>query len=373
MTTIDSYNIIDPDSVFSPGLVFFPEIIRENIRQSISLCGGPDRIRPHFKTHKTAEIARIQIDAGITRHKCATIAEAEILASAGVPDILIAYQMLGPNIRRIAQLIERFPAVRFATLIDHVDAVDPLAHQMAQSGQTLDVMLDLNTGMDRTGTPLSSQSIELYEMISTTPGLRAAGLHWYDGHHHQPDRDERQQQVLAGWGQFTSFRDKIVMSGLEVPEIVSSGTGSFDILAETGEPSLRVSPGTTTLFDAVSMRDFPELPFRPAAMVLTRVISHPGLNLLTIDLGHKSISADKPLKIRAQFSALPDARLIMQHEEHGVIETNQAHKFNLGDHLLAIPGHVCPTVALHQFATTIESGKITGHWQIAARNRVVTM
>ncbi len=373
MTSSDDCCIDDPGRIFSPGLVFFPEIIRENIRQSVALSGGPDRIRPHFKTHKTAEIARMQIDAGITRHKCATVAEAEILATTGASDVLIAYQMLGPNIRRVAQLIERFPAVRFATLIDHVDAVDPLARQMVQSGHSLDVMLDLNTGMDRTGSALSSHAIELYEMLSTTPGLRAAGLHWYDGHHHQPDREERQRQVLAGWNQFTGFRDKLAMSGLEVPEVVSSGTGSFDILAETGEPSLSVSPGTTTLFDAASMDAFPELPFRPAAMILTRVISHPGPNRLTLDLGHKSVSADKPLAARARFPALPDARMVMQHEEHAVIETGRAATIRLGDHLLAIPGHVCPSVALHPFATTVENGQITGQWQIAARNRSITI
>lgn len=373
MTTSDQYRIDDPDSIHSPGLVFFPALIRENIEQTIRLCGGPDRIRPHFKTHKTAEIARMQLDAGITRHKCATIAEAEILASAGAPDILIAYQLLGPNIRRLAQLMDSFPDVRFATLIDHADAVEPLSRQIAGMGRTLDVMLDLNTGMDRTGSPLSRDAIELYEMIATAPGLHAAGLHWYDGHHHQPDLAERKQQVLAGWEQFTRFRDQILLTGLEIPSIVSSGTGSFNILSETGEPNLVVSPGTTTLSDATTLETFPELPFRPAALLLTRVISRPGPNRLTLDLGHKAVSADKPLPIRARFPALPDARLVSQHEEHSVIETAHDHLYQLGDHLLAIPGHVCPSVALHHSATIVENGQIVGTWEIAARNRMVSV
>lgn len=367
------YRIDDPAGILSPGLVFFPELIRANIGHSIRLCGGPDRIRPHFKTHKTAEIAAMQIEAGIGRHKCATVAEAEILASAGAADILVAYQMLGPNLRRIASLMDRFPATRFATLIDHPDAVAPLADQMAGSGRTLDVMLDLNSGMDRTGSPLSRDSIELYEMIATTPGLRAAGLHWYDGHHHQSDRQERRERVLAGWDQFTAFRDQVLMAGLEVPEVVASGTGSFDILIATGEPSLRVSPGTTTLSDAGTLRTFPDLPFVPAALLLTRVISQTGPSRLTLDLGHKAVSADPPLALRATFPTLPDARIISMHEEHAVIETGEAHRFRLGDPLPAIPGHVCPTVALHHSASIVENGNTVGEWTVAARNRFVTV
>lgn len=363
----------DPVAIESPGLLFFPERIRQNIAESIRLAGGADRLRPHFKTHKTAEIAALQLAAGIRHHKCATLAEAEVLAMAGAPDILVAYQLVGPNPARLARLMDRFPAVRFASLIDHPDAVEPLARAMVAAGRTLDVLLDLNTGMDRTGSPLSRDAIELYELIATTPGLAAGGLHWYDGHHHQADRQERRERILAGWNQFTAFRDRLVLSGFGIPEVVSSGTASFDILAETLEPGLRVSPGTTVLYDAESEETFPELPFQPAAMLLTRVISRTGPDRLTLDLGHKAVSADRPLASRVVFPELADARILSQHEEHLVIETSSAHRFGLGESLLAVPGHVCPTVALHQSATVVEQGRVVGEWKIAARNRKLSV
>src|SRR5262245_2909349 len=102
------YRLADESAVFSPALLFFPDLIRQNIARVIELAGSPARIRPHVKTHKTREIARMQIDAGVTKHKCATIAEAEMLAEAGAPDVLIAYPLVGPNLVRLAELIRKY-------------------------------------------------------------------------------------------------------------------------------------------------------------------------------------------------------------------------------------------------------------------------
>src|SRR5215203_4453858 len=100
-----AYALSDPSAVFSPALVFFPELIRRNVARVVEMAGGPARLRPHVKTHKTQEIARLLLDAGVTKHKCATIAEAEMLATAGAPDVLIAYPLVGPNVGRLAALI----------------------------------------------------------------------------------------------------------------------------------------------------------------------------------------------------------------------------------------------------------------------------
>lgn len=357
------------DQIESPGLVFFVEAIRGNIDATISQAGDPAQLRPHFKTHKTREIARMWLERGVCRHKCATLAEAETLASTGATDILVAYQLVGPNIARLLRLTDRFPAVRFASLVDCPEAVEPLAAAFDRAGKAAAVFLDLNTGMNRSGAPLNRDTIELYELLATTPGVKAAGLHWYDGHHRQTDRTERSESVLAGWEQFIRFRDQLVMTGLEVPCVVAGGSGSFDCLAGTGEPGLQVSPGTVSLWDASYHRDYNTLPQQPAAVVLTRVVSRPGPDLLTLDAGHKSLAGDLPLADRARFPAIPDARLVGHSEEHLVIETRGAHQFAIGTPLVAIPGHICPTVALHDFATVIENGQAIGEWPISARHR----
>src|SRR4051794_30265558 len=99
----------DPSAVFSPGLLFDKTAIEQNIAKLVARVGDPRRLRPHVKTHKTREIARMQLQAGITKHKCATVAEAEMLAQVGVPDVLLAYNLVGPNTERFARLIAAFP------------------------------------------------------------------------------------------------------------------------------------------------------------------------------------------------------------------------------------------------------------------------
>ena len=132
-------------------LVFFPEIIQANIRAVIKQAGGVDRLRPHVKTHKTSEVVQMQLLAGVTKHKCATIAEAEMLAQVGVPEILIAYPIIGPNVRRVRELVAKYPKSRFAVLCDHPDSARGLDQGFADAPAKLNVFMDIDVGHHRTG------------------------------------------------------------------------------------------------------------------------------------------------------------------------------------------------------------------------------
>src|SRR6266852_1008898 len=113
------YLLHDTSAVFSPGLLFYKDLIRENIALAVRMAGDPQRLRPHVKTHKTRELARMELDAGITKHKCATLAEAEMLAGCGAPDVLLAYHLVGPNCERMARLARTYPGCRFSVIADH--------------------------------------------------------------------------------------------------------------------------------------------------------------------------------------------------------------------------------------------------------------
>src|SRR6266436_9377518 len=113
------YVLHDASALFTPALLFYKELIRRNIAHALTIAGSPSRLRPHVKTHKTREIVRLQLDAGITKHKCATIAEAEMLAQCGVPDVFLAYNMVGPNCARLAKLIQGYPRTHFSVTVDH--------------------------------------------------------------------------------------------------------------------------------------------------------------------------------------------------------------------------------------------------------------
>jgi D-serine deaminase-like pyridoxal phosphate-dependent protein len=369
----DPYRIEPASELESPGIVVFLELLRRNLETMLAIAGSPDRLRPHCKTHKTREIIRMLIARGVTRHKCATIAEAEMLLDLGVDDVFLAYQPVGPNIARVRRLVERFPAASLSVAIDHPEPLSQLADALAPTGQRAGVWMDLDPGMHRTGIEIGPDAIQLYEAICSAPGIRPAGLHWYDGHQRQSDVAERKTACIAGWDQLIRFRDQLLMNGLPVPAIVAGGTGSFPILSAFDEPGLELSPGTVIYFDAGYQRQFPDLAFKPALGIWTRVISKNRSGHVTLDVGHKACAADPPAGARLWFPQWADAREVQHTEEHLVVETQRANELRIGDATVAIPVHVCPTSALHDFVTVIEAGRPSQSWDVVGRRRRITL
>ena len=372
MTSTD-FIIHDSSTIISPGLVVFPAVLKANLAEMIRQAGDVRRLRPHCKTHKMAEVTRMQLALGIVRHKCATFAEAEMLAEAGVTDILLAYNLVGPNVTRAVSFRKQYPEVTFIVTADHPEAVRQLSLAMHEAQTDIDVLLDLDSGQHRTGITTGATAVELYTQISESAGLRAAGIHLYDGQNHQTDLAERTSAVMECWKIATDLRTALESAGLEVPRIVAGGTGSFPVYASIEDPALELSPGTNTFFDYNYGQMFPDLSYTPAARILTRVISLPTEDTITVDLGYKACASDPPLEKRLHFPDLPDAEPLLQNEEHLVLRTSQAGEFSPGDELLAIPGHICPTSALHRAAFIVEQGKVTGTWSVASRNRWLTI
>src|SRR5437868_15531209 len=193
------YSIADTSSILSPGLVIFRDLVEKNLDEMIRVAGSAGRMRPHCKTHKMREIVQMQLARGVVKHKCATIAEAEMLAEAGAKDIFWAYNPVGPNIRRVARFAEKYPAVQFAVTADHAGPVAALGDALASAGKTASVLGDIDCGQHRTGLPAGPAARKLYEQIAATKGLKPGGFHLYDGHNHQTNLDERQAAVLGAW------------------------------------------------------------------------------------------------------------------------------------------------------------------------------
>jgi D-serine deaminase-like pyridoxal phosphate-dependent protein len=374
-----AYALSDVATTFTPALVFYPELIRRNIARVIEMAGSPDRLRPHAKTHKTREIARMLLDAGVTRHKCATIAEAEMLASIGTPDVLIAYPLVGPNIARLAQLIRTFPKTKFSTLIDHPDSARALSAGLSNAGASVGVILDLDVGQHRTGVPLneSARALGLYELASKLPGLTPNGFQVYDGHNNQPERAEREKGVREFIAPVLALRERVQAKGIAVPRLVCGGTPSLPVYAAMAEvPGIECSPGTFVLHDANYGPRYEDLAgITPAAVLLTRVVSRPSPDRVTLDLGSKAVASDPPMENRATLLDFPEYKIVGHNEEHLVVEVAgaAADGYKPGDVVYALPGHVCPTVALHKEALIAEGGKITGRWQVAARDRMLSV
>ncbi len=357
----------------TPALVVDFDETQANLRKMVELAGDPARLRPHCKTHKMPAMVRLWLELGVTRHKCATFAEAEMLATAGAEDVLLAYNIVGANIDRVVAFRRQFPQVRFTVLVDHPEPLRALSDALHRADQHVRVMLDVETGLRRTGIPPGEAAIRLYRAIHEDDALEPAGLHWYDGHLHQRDRGERKAAVLSEWEACRKLRASLEAEGLPVPTIVAGGTGTFPIYAGLPDPGVELSPGTCVFHDAGYAHAFPDLPFTPSARLLTRVISRPTAGRITLDAGTKAVAADPPQEKRIVFPDLPDARIVLHNEEHLVLETDEADRFAPGDELLGIPWHICPTSALHREAIVVRHGLEYARWVVAARDRQLTI
>lgn len=354
----------------SPCLLLYRERIEHNLRLMLEIAGGPDRLRPHVKTHKLGPLIARQVELGITKFKCSTIAEAEMTAEAGGKDILLAMPSVGANAQRLAKLAQLYPDVVFSTIADDEETIRFIAAAAQQARVNLGVFLELDCGMGRTGIVPGTHAAFLAKVIKETPRLAFAGLHAYDGHIHAASLEEREQLCEEAFAPVLAFRQQLQGDGLIVKELVAGGSPTFGIHAR--HPDRTLSPGTTVLWDFGYGDKHPDLPFLPAAVVLTRVISKPGSDRLTVDLGHKSVAPENPHP-RVRFEELPEAEFIMQSEEHLVMKVDQRERFLIGQALHGVPRHVCPTVSMHGEAFVIEGGQVVDNWQITARNRRITV
>lgn len=364
------YAIRDSSDLLSPSLLVYPEIIRENLQAMITLARGAQRLRPHVKTHKMAEIVRLEESLGIRKHKCATIAEAEMIAAAGGADVLLAYPLVGPNIERFIHLVRGYRSTTFRATVDHPDSARALSEAVGGLDRPLRVLVDLEIGMGRTGIAPGDSAAELYALVDQLPNLKTDGLHAYDGHVRDSDPGDRAASARPGQRLVLELAERLRKLGFEVPRLVMGGSPTFPIHAALEEPGVEFSPGTTILHDASYTDRFPDLRFTPAALLLTRVVSRPRPDRLCLDLGHKAVAAD-PAGPRARVLGLEDASPVNHSEEHLVLETPRAGDYAIGQALLAIPTHVCPTVALHRRAYVIQNGQAVGQWEVTARDRVL--
>ncbi|MFO7694204.1 MAG: D-TA family PLP-dependent enzyme [Vicinamibacterales bacterium] len=382
------YEIANVGEIASPALAFYPERIEENIRRMIRIAGSAGRLRPHVKTHKTAEIVRLQLKHGITRFKCSTIAEAEMTAAAGAPDVLLAMQPVGPAIARYFALKRAFAGTVVGAIVDSAEVVAEIAKAAAGSGMDACLWLDVNSGMNRTGIAPGEEAVRLYRLIHESKGLIAGGLHVYDGHIHEPDAAARTSQCDREYEPVQGMINEILRAGLPVPAVVAGGSPTFPVHAR--RPGVELSPGTTLLWDAGYGSAYADLDFLVAAALVGRVVSMPSTStagfrtrspdhagsetvpFICLDLGTKAVASEMP-QPRVFLPGVADYRIATHNEEHLVIEPSDAGRYRPGDVVYGIPIHICPTVARYESACVVEHGRFTGEWRIAARNRRISI
>ncbi|HTI07127.1 MAG TPA: D-TA family PLP-dependent enzyme [Puia sp.] len=375
----EDYLISNIDQLDSPVLVIYPDKVKSNIRLMVEMAGGNTAsLRPHVKTHKSPDATRLLLEAGIHKFKCATIAEAEMLALSGAGDVLLAYQPVGPKLHRFLSLVRKYPATKFACLIDNLVAAREMDRAFGAAGLRVPVYIDLNVGMNRTGI-LPGEALTLYKEAAKATGITPVGLHAYDGHIRDLDWEQRKEKCDAAFAQVVALKDAIsaLAPAPAAPSrpadliIVAGGSPTFSIHCK--REGIECSPGTFIYWDKGYSDGCPEQAFTPAALVITRVVSLPEPTKLCLDLGHKSIAAENELSRRVFFPGAEDLKPLGQSEEHLVVEAGPGHSYQVGDVLYGIPLHICPTVALYERACIIENGRLTGEWRTTARDRKISV
>ena len=313
----DWYLIDDIEKLDSPALVIFPERVKANIQTAISMVSQIDQLRPHVKTNKSAEATRLMLEAGITKFKCATIAEAEMLGNIGAPDVVLAYQLLGPKLRRFIELMKKFPGTKYSCLTDNIAAAKEQANEFLAKEIEISVYVDLNIGMNRTGI-IPGEAIELCKFCSATKGIKFAGLHAYDGHIRNADINMRTKECDEAFTQVVKLKEKLLKIGITVPDIIVGGSPTFSIHAK--RKNVECSPGTFIYWDKGYLNQCPEQNFLPAAVLVTRIISLPSSARVCTDPGHKSVAAENEISKRIFFLNASDLSPVSQSEEHlGVV------------------------------------------------------
>jgi D-serine deaminase-like pyridoxal phosphate-dependent protein len=362
------YNIHNIDSIDSPALLLYKERIQQNIIAAVKMIKDVNLLRPHVKTNKISEVCAMMMAAGITKFKCATIAEAEMLAMLHAKDVLLAYQPVGPKAKRLLLLVQQYPQTNFSCLVDNIDTARILSELFFANTATINVFIDLNTGMNRSGI-LTSKAFELFKQLSILSGINIRGLHGYDGHLRDSDLNQRQQKSDTAFYEVQALISKIEAITNKPLTIVAGGSPSFPTHIKR---NVECSPGTFVFWDWGYKHQLPDEPFEYAALVITRVISIVDDKTITTDLGHKSVAAENPLP-RVYFLNAPDVTPVGQSEEHLVLKVTDSSQFKVGDVLYGVPVHICPTVALYEKAIVVENNEAIATWKVIARDRKINL
>ena len=370
----EDYVIAGVEQVRTPALAIYSELVDANIAATLRLLGGDaGRWRPHVKTAKLAAVMRRFVAHGIKNFKCSTSLELRSVCEAGAEDVLLAYPVVGANAARLRELSGEVPQTRMAALVETPDQID------VWRGSRLGLFIDVNTGMNRTGIEQDQVDgiVGLAQAI-TAAGLEFRGLHYYDGHMAgAADLKEREAAAHRGYDQVMNLAAALGRAGVEVGEIITAGTPAFPCSLTyqpfQGGPFLhRISPGTVVYNDCTSLAQLPaSYGYRPAAVVISAVVSHPTPQRLTCDAGHKTVSADAGIP---NCFVIDHADLLPHRpsEEHLPIDvTASGARPAIGELLYLVPKHVCPTVNNFDHALIIEGGRVVAVEPVTARGREI--
>lgn len=374
MVALWQKSIAAAEELDTPLVVVHRDILSQNIEDMADFAKKHGvMLRPHLKTHKTLEIARLQQEHGAVGLTCAKTGEAEVFLEAGFTDLLIAFPLVGPaKQRRLFDLIARFPQAKIATLVDSPELAGELSAHAAQRGVILPVWVKVDSGLRRVGVLPGAPAVELARQAASLPALQYEGLLTHAGHSYGASSPEQVREIGL------QEAECLLNSAQELP----AGAGGISV---GSTPTVRVSgavpgvteirPGNYVFCDATQVRLGVATPERCALRVFARIVSRPAPDRLVIDAGAKTLALDKGAHgtdAVAGFGLIvghEDAVIERLSEEHGVIRIPEASPLQAGDLLEIIPNHSCPVANLTDELFVLDESGHTETWQVVARGK----
>lgn len=371
----EAATIVNPDVVLdTPCMVVDETILRKNIEEMQEFANRHGvALRPHIKTHKTPEIARMQLAAGAIGITCAKLGEAEVMADqAGVLDILMAYPVVGaPKIARLLALMDR---THMTIAVDTEDAARGLSDAMVAAGKVLDVYLEVNTGQDRAGAKAGDEAIALAKVIAAMPGVNLVGVMTHEGHAGASDPSVIEQTAKNAGAALVATAEGIRAAGIPI-RTVSVGSTPSSRFTPTVAGVTEMRPGTYVFNDNTGFRHGVWGPDRCAARIVATVVSRTAADRCIFDCGSKALALDPSPSHGGHGYVVghPNAVVARLSEEHGVVlipDVADQSAFHVGDRYEVIPNHICPTVNLTDELTIVRDGDVIATWKVAARGKV---
>ncbi|ACL61979.1 D-TA family PLP-dependent enzyme [Methylobacterium nodulans] len=342
----------------SPAVMIDLDQVERNIARLQAACDAAGLAnRPHIKTHKSPVLARLQQEAGARGLTCQTLGEAEVMAEAGLSDILISYNLVGPEkLERLARLLRRMPLTVSA---DHPAVVEGLGEAAAAAERPLDVVVECDTGRARAGVATPAEAVALARMIAGTPALRFAGLLLY------PPEDG----VQATQGFLDAVQAGLAGEGLQARIVSTGGTPNLKHLgAIRGATEHRA--GTFIFNDRMMMACGAATLADCALDVVATVVSRATPERGVLDAGSKTLTADPGggLDGYGLIREVPQARIHKLAEEHGFLDLAACpDALPVGAVVRVVPNHVCVVVNMVDRLVTTRGGRIIGEIPVAAR------
>lgn len=341
--------------VDTPALLIDLDVMEHNIRrlQDYMDRHGLDN-RPHVKTHKIPAIAHVQLAAGASGITCQKLGEAEVMAAAGIEDILVTYNVVGPQkLERLVRLAKR---THLSVTVDSPEVARGISGAAKAAGVVIDVLVELGSELERTGAPTPAALVELARAVEPLPGLRLRGLMIYPSH---PENAVHIAAAVEG----------LRRAGL--PTEVVSGGGTPGAWQAHRIPGLTEHRAGSYIFNDTVMIERGAATVDDCALtVLTMVVSRPAAERAIIDAGRKTFSSDGELP-GGYVVEYPEAQLYRLSEEHGFVDVGACRNPpHVGECLRVVPIRAGGAVNMHDVAYGVRGDEVEVVWEIQARGKV---